>query len=131
MKIMALITFGSFLFISYSTNAMESKTPPSSSYFSTIANAVGSTTFTIGLLFFDILNFNSQEHSTIKKRRSLIKTHVSDTLSIIAPVEIEIKNDGHYLRINGEYYDSTLKGKLVWKNGEVTNKKGLVIDPLL
>lgn len=121
MKIIPFIIFLSFLCIN-SAHAMKSSSTPSSSYLSVFTTTVSSTTFTLGALFFEILNFNPREHQTIKKRRSLTTTKVSENLFIIAPSKIEVKKDGHYLLVNGEYYDSTLEGKFYWTNGQLNHK---------
>lgn len=123
-----------FLLCIHATQPMHTTKNPENnqdSFFKTVTEF----SVLIGSLFLEIVQFDSSSHDKIEgsrhKNRKITKTIVSNNLAIIAPHNIRIQKEGHRLLINGEYYDTTLQGKLYWSDGCIITKKGTRIDPLI
>lgn len=113
-----------------SEQSSQNTTPSILDFFTTTGLSVGS--FLLEIIAFDPQTHRARARTYAKKRSESITTKISDQLIIVAPPSIHVGKDGHYLIINGEYYDSTLKGKLYYgKAGPLINKKGTIIDPLV
>lgn len=96
------------------------------SVLSTWARALNITSETIRTFFIEVLTFD-QEQPHVKKY-----SFSGGNLTILAPPHVKVKKtDEHHLLINQRYYDATLRGKFIWKNGGLENKKGKQIYPLL
>lgn len=126
------------LFFSFCAHSMQKTSEPlSPSATQSILSFFTTTGFNVGSFLLEVLTFDPQKHqararSYAKRRNLSTTTRISDQLVIVAPSGISVKKNGHYLTINGEYYDSTLKGKLYYgKTGRLINKKGTIIDPLV